>query len=399
MGQVISADLAIQLTLYRDQDVAQLGAGGAVEWHCNCFVILSYWERLTMTANIFSYSRQKTCLATWLIGLVLALLSGPLHAEPVKVGTTNVATDAGFFIAQQRGYFRQAGIEPELVPFSSAAEMIAPLGTGLLQVGGGTVAAGLYNVVSRGVNLRIVADKGSVMPGYEYSTLVIRKDLVDSGRYKSLHDLKGMTIATAAQGAGSESSLNEALKKGGLRFEDVNVVYMGFPPMLAALSNKAIDGGITNEPTLSQLLNKGIAVHASDLTIYPGQQTAVVLYSEQFMHQNRSLAERFMVAYLHAVRDYNDALKDRKLAGPGADAIIAILTQATPIKDPAAYRTMTPFAVNPDGKVNLQTLDNDLSFFRGRGLVTDQQLTAASLVDPSFAEDAVRELGPYSPKP
>ena len=67
----------------------------------------------------------------------------------------------------------------------------------------------------------------------------MRKDLADSGRYKSLADLKGMTIATASQGAGSESSLNEALKKGGLKFTDVNVVYMGFPEMLAAFRTRA----------------------------------------------------------------------------------------------------------------------------------------------------------------
>jgi NitT/TauT family transport system substrate-binding protein len=331
--------------------------------------------------------------ACWL-GLVVGL---PAHAEvtTVTIGTTNVATDAGFFIADQLGYFRDQGIAPQFVRFASAAGMIAPLGTGQLDVGSGTVAAGLYNAVARGVALRIVADKGSIQPGYEFSTLVIRKDLADSGRYKALKDLKGMTIATAAQGAGSESSLNEALKKGGLRWDDVNVVYMGFPEMLAALRNKGIDGGVTNEPTLELVLSQGIAVHAADAPIYPGQQTAVVLYGEGFMKDRHELAEKFMVAYVHAIRDYNDALKDGKLIGPGSDKIIGILTQATAVKDPAVYGRMTAFAVNPDGRVNVAALDNDLSFFRNRGLVTDQKLTAASLVDQSYVAHAEAVLGPY----
>src|SRR3984957_4655413 len=123
--------------------------------------------------------------------------------EQVKVGTTNVASDVGFFIAEQKGYFRDAGIAVTTTTFASAAKMIAPLGTGELDVGGGTVAAGLYNAVGRGIDIKVVADKASVAEGYEYSTLLVRKDLADSGRYKSLADLKGMTIATAAQGAGS----------------------------------------------------------------------------------------------------------------------------------------------------------------------------------------------------
>src|SRR6266849_7509789 len=121
---------------------------------------------------------------------------------PVGVGLTNTASDAGVFIADKKGYFRSEGLTVTMTPFASAAGMIAPLGRGQLDVGGGTVAAGLYNAVERGINLRIVADKGTVTDKLEYSTLVVRKDLADSGRYKSLADLKGMTIAAASPGSG-----------------------------------------------------------------------------------------------------------------------------------------------------------------------------------------------------
>jgi NitT/TauT family transport system substrate-binding protein len=275
--------------------------------------------------------------------------------------------------------------------------MIAPLGTGQLDVGGGTVAAGLYNAVERGINIKIVADKASIKDGYEYSTLLVRKDLADSGRYKDLADLKGMTIATAAQGAGSESSLNEALKKGGLKFSDVNVVYMGFPEMLAAFKNKGIDAGVTNEPTVTRSISEGFAVRASKNTIYPGQQTAVALYADEFIVKRRAVAQKFMSAYIRALRDYNDALKDGKLAGPGADEIIAILNEYTRIKDPAAYREMTPFAANPDGRVNTASLKNDYDFYKQRGLITGR-VAVDQVVDNSFADEAVRLLGAYQPR-
>src|SRR6201996_3331063 len=306
------------------------------------------------------------------VALGLAMLAGIAAAqtpEQVKVGTTNVASDVAIFIAVEKGYFRDSGIVVTTTEFASAAKMIAPLGTGQLDVGGGTVAAGLYNAAERGINMKIVADKASIKDGYEYSTLLVRKDLADSGRYKSLADLKGMTIATASQGAGSESSLNEALKKGGLKFTDVNVVYMGFPEMLAAFKNKGIDAGVTNEPTVTRSIEQGFAVRASAHTIYPGQQTAVALYSDEFI-KRRDVAQKFMNAYLKALRDYNDALKDGRLAGPGADEIVAILNQYTNIKNPAVYRAMTPFAANPDGHVNKATLQNDYDFFKGRGLIS-----------------------------
>jgi NitT/TauT family transport system substrate-binding protein len=319
--------------------------------------------------------------------------SAGAQVTQVNIGITNSATDVGFFIADRKGYFRDAGIAITTTPFASAARMIAPLGTGQLDVGGGTVAAGLYNAVERGIRMRIVADKGSIAEGYEYSTLLVRKDLVDSGRYRTLADLRGLTIATAAQGSGSESSLNEALKKGGLKFGDVNVVYMGFPEMLAAFRNKGIDAGTSNEPTVTRTIREGYAVRASPQVIYPGQQTAVVLFSESFANR-RPLAQKFMNAYIRAVRDYNGALKDGRLAGPNASEIISTLTAYTEIKSAETYATMTAFAVNPDGQVNVVTLNNDLDFFKQRALVGGK-MSVEQVIDHSFAEEAVRVLGPY----
>lgn len=333
-------------------------------------------------------------LATALVASLLFARAAAAQNEKVNVGITNTATDAGFFIADKKGYFRDAGIEITMTAFPSAAKMIAPLGGGELDAGGGTVSAGLYNAVERGIQLRIVADKGSITDTMEYSTLIVRKDLVDSGRYKTLADLKGMTIAAASPGTGNESALNEALKKGGLKFSEVNVVYMGFPEMLVALRNKGIDAAINNEPTITRAEEEGIAVRASKNVIYPGQQTAVVLYSEKFAQERRPAAQKFMNAYIRAVRDYNDAIHDGKLAGPKADEILSILTQYTAIKDRSIYAKMVPFAVNPNGRVNAATLKNDFNFFRERGLVSGK-VTVDQVIDSSFADETVKTLGPY----
>jgi len=315
--------------------------------------------------------------------------------ETVKVGIANTSADVGFFIARDKGYFREEGLDVQFIPFASAALMIAPLGTGQIDVGSGTVSAGLYNAVLRGVKLRVVADKGSMQPGYDYSTLLVRKDLVVSGRFKSLADLKGMTVAVTAKGAGSESALNEALKKGGLTIHDVNVVYLGFPEDLPALENKRIDACITDEPTLTQAIDAGVAVRASKSPIYPGQQNAVVLYSEEFA-SNRDVAERFMIAYVRALRFYNGALADGKLAGPNANEVVSILTKDTKLKDAALYRRITPNGANPDGSVQEAAMRNDLAYFKSQGYVTGK-INVPDVVDESFVKMAVAKLGPYKP--
>jgi len=349
--------------------------------------ILGFWSRQA--------SRRLAMGAVLALGLGLGQQA--VAQDAVSVGITNVATDVAFFLAERNGYFAEENIAVTFTPFASAATMIAPLGAGQLDVGSGGIAAGFYNAVGRNIEMKVVADKGSISDTIEYSTLVIRKDLADSGRYKSLSDLKGLSIAVAAQGANSESTLNEAAKKGGLVYDDIDIVYLPFPEMYAALQNGAIDGAITNEPTLSRLLNDGIAVRGSKDVVYPGQQVAMIFYSEDFSQRRADVAKRFMRAYVRAARDYNDALVDGRLGGPEADDVVAALTEFTVIKDPAVYRSMTPFVLNPDGKISLDSLENDLAFYKQRGLVAeDAELTP--FIDMSFAEWAANELGPYTAK-
>src|SRR3954452_22974090 len=47
----------------------------------------------------------------------VAPLAPPVH---VKVGVVSSVSDSGIFLAQDRGYFQQEGLDVELVPFDSA---------------------------------------------------------------------------------------------------------------------------------------------------------------------------------------------------------------------------------------------------------------------------------------
>jgi NitT/TauT family transport system substrate-binding protein len=325
--------------------------------------------------------------------------SAVAQAATVQVGIASTVSDVGFFIADKKGYFRQEGLDVKFTPFSSAARMIAPLGGGELDVGGGTVSAGLYNAVGRNIRLRIVADKGSIQPGYGFSALLVRKDHVDGGRYRSFKDLKGMKIAIGAKGTGTASALNEALKLGGLAYGDVEVLELGYPQHLIAYANKAIDASITNEPTVTLTVRAGVAVRvAGNDEIYPGQQTAVVLYSEEFARNRADEALKFMRAYLKGVRDYNDALRHGRLAGPNPDEVIANLTEYTSIKDADVFRSLSPNACNPDGAVNVAALKKDLAFFREQNLIQKGDVTVETVIDHSFADKVVQELGPYRSK-
>ena len=68
----------------------------------------------------------------------VALTLGSLPAsaaEQVRIGIARTISDVGYYVADAMGFFREEGLEISLVGFNSAAQMVAPLGTGSLKSG------------------------------------------------------------------------------------------------------------------------------------------------------------------------------------------------------------------------------------------------------------------------
>src|SRR5713226_3718199 len=331
-----------------------------------------------------------------LISLALASsLAHPAHAaDKVSVGTGGSASDAPFYIAYDQGFFKDEDLDVDLIVLDSGAKVIAPLGTGELDVGSGALSVGFWNALVRGIKFRIVADRGHAQPGYLYQTVFMRKDLVDSGRFKSLKDLKGMRMGFAAQGVTSLSLLNEAAKFAGIKFEDVIPVYLSFPQQFAALQNKALDGSFLIEPQATAAVNAGIGVRFMDTNeFYPHQQISVIFYSDKFATQRKEVAEKFMRAWLRGVRAYVDSIKGGKIAGPGADDVVQTMAKSFNM-NPALVREMYSQAVDVTGDVNAAGIQKDLDFFLAQGWVTGQA-KASDVIDMSFARNASATLGAY----
>lgn len=344
--------------------------------------------------GFFARTLSALRLLPTIVGLSTLFYAYGIHAEPstLKVALVQSASDAPFFIADKKGYFAQEGIHVE---FLVMRDMIAPLATGQIDIGATSTSAGLFNAIARGIEIKIVADKGSTPVGYDYQPILVRKDLVESGKVKSFADFKGLKVAAFNKGSASMSTLNEALTKAGLKLSDINVVYMPFPQHVLALRNGAVDASITVEPSATEAITSGAAIRFSGNDgVYPDHQLAVVIYGGQFIKQKPELAKKFMVAYLRGARDYNDALKDGKLAGQNAAEIIAILTKYTAIKNPETFKKMTPNGINPNGTLNMVSLKKDLLFYKDQGLI-EGAVSVEQSVDTSFVEAAMKEIGPY----
>jgi len=335
--------------------------------------------------------------ATTIVALAAAL-AGSVHAQEINVGITSASSDSPFFIADKRGYFKAEGLTVNFVRFDSAAKMMAPLGTGELLVASGATSAALYNAVKRDLRLRIVADKAKNSPHYGFEALMVRKNLIDTGKVKTLSDFKGLKVAISAAGNSEDFLVDYAMRKAGLTIKDIDPVYLGFPQHIAAYTNGGIDASLTVEPSLASIVKAGQAVRFLGVDeFYPNFETAVVFYSEKFTKERPEDAKKFMRAFLRGARDYNDALVEGHFTGPAADQVIPILTEYSFIKNADVYRAITSHYVDPNGELNVASLKDAWQFFKDTKQI-DGSVTVDQVLDLSFAKWAAEQLGPYKKK-
>jgi len=313
--------------------------------------------------------------------------------QTIRLGALSSTTDAGFFVGLDRGYFREEGLDVELTPFDSAARMVAPLSAGQLDVGGGSPSAGLFNAISRGIDIKLVADKGSAPPGFGFEALLFRHDLAESRRLRNPGDLRGLRVGTSARGTAGDPAMVAYLRPYGLTLDDVEMVELNFAEHATALAGGTLDASVNIEPFVTRIVDEGLGtIYQRIDSVLPGDQIAVVLYGGQFAKDAPDAAQRFLVAYLRAVRYYNDAF----VRGDAAkrQEVVATLAAHTAVKDTALYDRMVMPGLQPDGRINLDSLARDQEVWLGEGL-QQARIELGEVVDQSFAEAAVRSLGPY----
>ncbi len=298
--------------------------------------------------------------------------------ELVKVDDRWSISNAGIYIAIEKGYFKEAGIRNELIEFASAAKTLPALTLGEIDVSAGAPSAGLFNAIAQGAPFRIVADKGQFRAGNGYAMLIVRKDLVDSGQVKTVRDLRGRKVALFAKGIIQDYMLGKMAEEVGLTIKDFDLTSLGAPNQLTAFETKAIDAAITVEPWAARAEERGAAVKFrmpdQVKALVPGQG-AVIIYSGKFIKERRPVAQRWMDAYLKGGQVYVEK-------GPQDPEVLAILEKYT--KVPArAIRAAIPHYQEPKGKLILESLTDQINWFAANGFMP-RTIPVEQVVDLSF---------------
>ncbi len=306
----------------------------------------------------------------------------------IRVVHVPVLVFAPLYVAIERGYFAQQGLEVELVDTPGGGSSFAVLASGRAEVVIGGLGAALFNAAARGLDFKVVGPVHMEKPPVS-TPLVVSKKAYESGEIRSVRDLRGKRVSVNVIGSATEYWLYSALLRGGLTVNDVQMVAVAFPDVPAALANGAIAAGLLGEPLATLAEERGQIVRLSEDFIN-GMQVTAVYFSGAFMRQSPKLAVGFLVAWLRASRD---------LYGNGyrRDAIARIVEKYTGVPADVVKRAKPPYH-EPDGKMNVNDFARLQEYFKKRGELTyEKSLAPAVYIETSFVHQALAILGPFTP--
>ncbi len=308
----------------------------------------------------------------------------------IKIGVTPLLTVSGLYVALDRGYFAEQGIDVAMENITDPTTMVPSLATGQIDVGNGAMSAGLWNALARGADLRLVALQSYIPPGIEGAGYVVRKADLDNGLIGDYPTLKGKRVSNNGTGNYTQIVLGKAAEKGGLTLADVEIVDMGQPDAILALANGSIDIATLSEPIRTATLAQSWAAQWKDYSeISPGQQATAWVYSAPFATERPDVGRRTIVALLRGIRELYGAFN----RDVNRDEIVDIVMRYLAVRDRSQYNGVHA-QVSPNGDFDVPRLQGDVDWYVANGF-SPQRVDVSRAIDPTFIEYALQQLGRY----
>jgi NitT/TauT family transport system substrate-binding protein len=339
----------------------------------------------------------KLSVALIFVGILVGACSGgvPKEGEVPEIGSITfgylpLTGYSPIYIAVDKGYFEEEGIQVELQVFKSGALMMPLLATGDLDIGGGQSGPELFNAINQDLDIRVVGPVGTQVEGHGTAPFIVRKDLFDSGQITKPENLKGATIAINVERGLSEYIIASVLELGELSLDDVTLVTMPFPDMNVAFANQAIDAAFLPQPLSGAAVRDGnavILIEAYDLFDEP--PLGILYFGKRLLEaENFEVGVRFFKAYLRACREL--ATEEG-----WTDENIEIISSYTNVPAPAIKNGVKNYW-EPDGYFNQSFIKETMSYYLDQGYTEfTESLRMEQIVDLSFQEAALERIGAY----
>ena len=322
-----------------------------------------------------------------LMGATIAAggLSAPALAmkKKIKVGALRFTSHSGSFVAFERGYFADAGLDVEFKFFQAAQPMAVAIASGDIDYAVTAMSGGLISLADKGA-IKVIGGALSEEAGIDGQKYLVSDAAFQAG-VKTPKDLAGKRFAVTQAGSSFHYMGSKMAKAEGIEMSFTPLQKVG--AIIGAMKSGQVDGWSIVPHIAKPLAGSGKVHIIGNVADYiPNYQVTTVFTSAQNAADERGQTESFLAGFSRGVDDYTSAMIDKTADQDAMVDLIHKYVYTSRPRDKAARSIINgSMRLNKEAALNLGSLKDQLSWFQSEKLVKSD-IKIDQIVDQSYVK-------------
>ncbi len=309
-------------------------------------------------------------------------------ADKITIGALRFTSHSPSFIAYEKGYFKEEGLDVELKFFQAAQPIAVAIAAGDIDFGVTALTGGFYSLADKGA-LKVVGGLMAEKKGAPGNTILVSNKAYDAG-VKTPADLKGKSWAMTQQGSSFHYMAGIIAENNGFKASDMKLKPLQkVGSMIGALKSGQVDAMAIVPHIAAGLAKGGAAKIIGKIQDMSDYQVTTIFTSTKNTTDNKDKVKRFLKAYSRGIADYLAVMQDQKKDPAATEAMVDLIHKyvytsrprekaAPSIKAGAVY-------LNEGAALNVKDVQAQLDWFKANKLAP-AGLTIDKMVDSSFVK-------------
>ena len=304
-----------------------------------------------------------------IVFIALTSNKGDMEYQHLKVTAIPLIGSSPLYIAIEKGYFKEEGLEVTFLPFQAAQHAAIAVASGDADIGVAGLTAGFYNLAKDG-SLKMIGGQSQERHGTPGSMLLACNKAWEQG-VTNVSDLPGHSFAITQAGSTFHYMVGQLAEQVPFNLQDVQLTPLHtLPNLIAALRSCQVDTAILPPQIASKLAEQNeahIIMQVSELVPW---QLGAIFARNQLITDHPETIKKFMKAWIRAAREYHHAFNqpDRHESPEASNLSQLISHYVKPEMSPEQIQRHAVY-VDPEARLDIEDIYRQVSWYQKEGLV------------------------------
>ena len=310
-------------------------------------------------------------------------------ADKLVVGALRFTSHSAGFIALEKGYFSQEGLDVEFRFFQAAAPTAVAVAAGDADFAIAGVTGGFMNLAAKGA-LKAVGGVLHERKGVDGIAIMASTKAYKAG-FTRPEQLRGKTLAMTQVGSTFHYMGAMVAQKFGYSIKDITVrPLQKVGAMIGAMKSGQVDAMFMVPHIAKPLDRAGAGKIIGWLRDYlPDYQITVLLTSTRNIENKPQLVRKFLRAYAKGIADFNRVMLNQSRNPAETEAMVKLIHKYVYTSRPYAKAARSIKAgamyLNPGASLDMGSIRRQLAWHQSQGFVP-KTVRLEQIVDTSFVK-------------